>query len=499
MNDAPLFESLLLLEDDAAHAMLITRALKGLAGTLHHVTTKKEALQKLGELESLPSIIISDLNVPDGKELEIVEPLLLKAPGVPLVVLTSSTSLTTAIAAMKVGARDYIIKNFGPDFKDTLALALQRVALSIIHQKERQRLEREMAILRLAVENSTDGVALVTDQGEITYHNTSFSELLEKLRGAGTTHVDSLFSGLPSADKVLLSLKEALTHAEVWTSVLESPKEIGVTYQIELSRLSPASAKPTVSALWLRDITDMKRRERFQKEMLSTTTHDLKGPLGAILISTELITAKPDDSKRVTDITLRIASAAQGAVNIIDEFLSARRIQEGTFILKPKPGSVRALAEEVQNQFGPLVKAKSLDFSVQTEPDFQASFDKLGMIRVLGNLLSNAVKFTPKQGSIALIFSCDTSNYTITIRDTGNGMEPQEAKKLFERYSRLSRHEEVEGTGLGLFVVKSIVEAHGGKISITSSVGVGTTFELSLPLEPPINSQGELYVMDFAA
>ena len=81
--------------------------------------------------------------------------------------------------------------------------------------------------------------------------------------------------------------------------------------------------------------------------------------------------------------------------------------------------------------------------------------------------------------------------------DNGAGMEPQEARKLFERFSRLKRHDEIEGTGLGLFVVKSIVEAHGGIVSVTSAVGTGTSFDLSLPFLPPVNPQGELLMLDF--
>ena len=78
------------------------------------------------------------------------------------------------------------------------------------------------------------------------------------------------------------------------------------------------------------------------------------------------------------------------------------------------------------------------------------------------------------------------------VRDTGSGIDPTELQRLFQRFSRLDRHHEVAGTGLGLFVVKSIVDAHGGRIHVSSKVGVGTTFELVLPKSPPINAQGEV-------
>ena len=499
MNEGFLFKSALLLEDDSAHAMLILRALKTLVETVHHVTTKKEALAFLAQPEQRAtlSLVVSDLNVPDGKELEIVEPLIAAAPLIPVIVLTSSTSLATAISAMKVGARDYLVKNFGPDFKDTLSLALQRVALSMTYQRERQRLEKEMAILRLAVDNGTDGVALVSVDGTIEYCNIALSEIAHKLKGT-TENITSLFSKSAQDETFLGTLHERIIDSDVWTTVFESNKECGVILRLELSRISGQSQSSPVLAMWLKDITDIKRKERFQRDILSTTTHDLKGPLGAILLSSEMISDKPDNTDRVKQLSVRISSAAQGAVNIIDEFLSARRIQEGSFILRPATYSLQEILDEIHHQFDPMMKTKQISFSIRNADDLHPIVDRLGLIRVIGNVLSNAVKFTPKLGSISLQAIAKKDDWQLIISDTGAGMEPQEARRLFERYARLERHTQIEGTGLGLFIVKSITEAHGGKISVTSSVGVGTSFEILLPMSPPVDQKGEIMIVDFA-
>jgi PAS domain S-box-containing protein len=492
-----LFESALLIEDEPAHSLLISRALKELVRTVHQVSTKKEALSFLANNDPLSlSLVISDLNLPDGKELEIVEPVLGAIGDIPLVVLTSSTSLATAIASMKVGARDYLVKNFGPDFKDTIALALQRVAVSMNYQRERKRLEKEMTILRLAVENGTDGVALIHQDGSISYCNTAFTDFAERLCGT-TFHVKDFFENGVSDSHLIENIIERVRSVAIWTTEVQTKKEIGITLKLELSRLTEGTSDETLSALWIRDITEIKRRERLQKEILSTTTHDLKGPLGAILLSAELISQKPENTDRVKEISVRISSSAQGAVNIIDEFLSVRRIQEGTFTLRPKKVLFEELCEEIYQNIIPMLRAKSLEWNLTVPQGFTALIDRLGMIRVISNLLSNAVKFTEKKGTISLQIIAKEKEYTIRIADTGIGMEQHEARKLFERFSRLKRHDEIEGTGLGLFVVKSIVEAHGGIVSIASALGSGTTFELTLPYEPPVNAQGELLLLDF--
>jgi len=247
----------------------------------------------------------------------------------------------------------------------------------------------------------------------------------------------------------------------------------------------------------VKDVTEMKRRQKFQREILSTTSHDLKGPLGTISLSSELITDLAPKHEKIYEIALRIGSSAQGAINLINEFLSARRIEEGTFILKPARLSIEKLIYELTENYRTIAEARRIKLEVDVE-EGEACIDRLGAERVIGNLLSNAFKFTSKGGVVSLSARIVGSAFCLEVSDTGSGMEASEVQKIFEQFSRLERHVEVAGSGLGLFVVKSIVEAHGGSIEVTSQIGTGTTFRISFPLEPPINEYGELISLDFA-
>lgn len=503
MTPSP-FETTLLLEDDPGHAMLIQRVLKEYSKEITHVSTLQAALKSLKA--KTPSLIITDLHVPDGKELQIVEKLLSHAQGTPMLVLTSSTSLSIAVEAMKLGARDYIVKNFSSDFKDVFGLSIQRTARAVQMDIERKRLQHEMAVLRIAIENGLDCLAIVDTEGTITYSNSAFQEVVNNW-GGSTANIHQIFSDKVLRAKELSEGIQSRLSGEMaggfWTTEILFTEDKQSAYRLELGSIfgrdDAIDRGSPEWVLWIRDISNEKRREKFQREILSTTTHDLKGPLGAIILSSELITTKPEDQKRVKDLAVRISSSAHGAVNLIDEFLSARQIQEGTFILKPTPQNVSGLLDETVESYQPIATAKSIALTAElSSNEMQCSFDRLGMLRVLGNLLTNALKFTPKEGAVTLTASETADEIRINVSDTGSGMEPHEVKKLFERFSRLSKHSDVAGTGLGLFVVKCIVTAHGGTLDVSSTVGSGTTFSITLPKKPPTNQNGELISLDFA-
>lgn len=503
-----LFERILLVEDDPGHALIIQRVLKELASSVSHTANLLETNRILSK-ESF-DLIITDLHLPDGNETKIIESIIQRAADVPLLVLTSSTSLSVAVAAMRLGAKDYIVKNFGSDFKDVLTLAVQKTAHASQLEKERKRLQTEMAVLRIAIENSRDALVLLGANGSVAYANSAFQEIIGSWNGSAS-HAEKFFNdSIIQNDLLTEGLLQRLTGNKgngFWSTEFTvkadgERKSVPSYYRVELASIfgdaQAESESQTQWALWLRDITEAKQREKFQREILSTTTHDLKGPLGAIILSAEMISSNAEKSDRVKELAIRTGSAAQGAVNIIDEFLSARRIQEGTFILKPSQHSVGDLLEEVVDGYHTMAAAKSIKLAKSLDdPNLSAIFDRLSLVRVLGNLVTNALKFTPKGGTVTLSAALQGDFVLLSVRDTGQGMEASEIQKLFERFSRLAKHADISGTGLGLFVVKCIIEAHGGSITVSSEIGKGSVFEILLPLSPPTNQSGELVSLAF--
>ncbi|NMC63806.1 MAG: hybrid sensor histidine kinase/response regulator [SAR324 cluster bacterium] len=495
-----MFNQVLLVEDDPSHAMLIKRAMREFAGEIVHAESVEAAFLALENIE--PELIISDLRLPDSSGVDHIGALRERSNDAPIVVLTSSTSLDDAISALKLGARDFIVKNFNSEFRSILTLSLSRLFANLEIEKEKKQLTHALELLRIAIENSSEALAVVKKDLSIDYSNSAFKNL-SLLMGGLPTSLREAFSKAPGLTSDFISLLEAkcgeLAPGAVWHSEFSLKVDPERNMALSLSAVrGEGEDSDNERVLWITDITEQRRRERFQREILSTTTHDLKGPISAITVSVELLERTLKDPSREREIALRIGSAAQGVLNLIDEFLSARRIQEGSLLLRPKKQDVIALIKDVVGDYESIATARKIELCNQTgDQEILASVERAGFGRVLGNLLGNALKFTPEKGRVTINIKKEADGLHLLVQDTGCGMEASDVQRIFERFSRLEKHSEVAGSGLGLFVVKSIVNAYGGKIEVTSQLNSGTTFDVFFPENPPINERGELISLDF--
>lgn len=512
LDISAIFSSVLLIEDEPAHARLIIRALEGVVGEVIHVSTGHEALQ---ELEShLFELVLSDLHLPDMSGIELLKQIRNVRPDLPTIVMTSSSSLEDAVGAMREGAWDYMVKHFSEDLSERVRLVVTRAADRKMRQMRELQLRAERDAFWAAVRTAQDGMAILGSSGVVVFSNERFDEfrslILEGRSSPSSSSIVDLVSlcdsGVAKALKAHIDgpggenlwsseLKVALSAGGKSTGrssvaaerhfelIISSAKLVGLS---EVGDGATSLSEFRRSVLWVKDITRRKEQEKFQRDLLSTTTHDLKGPLGAILTSAELlgsVLTNPD--KRVQDLLPRIASCARNSINLIDELLSARRIQDGVLVVKPHWYDLADLFEDVLLDYLPLARAKRIQFfSRAFARPVEVYADKLGLHRVLGNLVSNAIKFTAEGGKVELWAEEARGEVRIGVSDSGSGIDAANRAKLFERYSRLEQHQGVEGTGLGLYVTKNIVDAHGGRIEIASELGVGTTFTVCLPSPP---------------
>ncbi len=239
----------------------------------------------------------------------------------------------------------------------------------------------------------------------------------------------------------------------------------------------------------------LKELDTLKKNFVSSVTHELRSPLGAMISLVSLVKDKiaPEDApfaKQSLDYLDRIEKNAKRLEQFINQLLDAAKIEQGKFTCSPVPTDISPIMADLVNLFGPKAKEREIRLSNEIPINSLAMADPDRIRQVFSNLISNALKFTPANGEIKIkaekFREGDKRFFEFSVQDTGKGMTEEDLKKLFQAFSQadngnaqgLSGSE--RGTGLGLYIVKSIVEAHGGKVMVRSTPGQGSVFAFTL-------------------
>ena len=217
--------------------------------------------------------------------------------------------------------------------------------------------------------------------------------------------------------------------------------------------------------------------DSLKSAFLANMSHEIRTPLNAIVGFSHLIAESDDAEERKTYYNI-VNANNERLLQLINEILDLSKIESGTIEFSFGPASLHNLCREVHDAHifrtpqGVSLVYESSDESLMIETD------KNRVFQVISNLIGNAVKFT-KEGSISYGYKLVDNQIVFHVTDTGTGIEPEKVGRVFERFAKLNNH--AQGTGLGLSICKSIVERLGGKISVNSEFGKGTTFTFTLP------------------
>jgi hypothetical protein len=229
----------------------------------------------------------------------------------------------------------------------------------------------------------------------------------------------------------------------------------------------------------------MEEAVRLRRQFVCALAHDVKTPLNVILGHAELLAGayggKQDSLERLSSVK-RIRDNIDHIVQLITDFLAISKLE--TFKVESARDLVQmnAIAEDVVIQQMVTARDKNLNLTVDLDKDLSPILgDDDQLQRALANLVGNAIKFTPRGGSITVTSRMVKNDVSIKVTDTGPGIPKEELSGLFSEFKRLQGTANIEGTGLGLFIVKTIVEAHGGIVAAESENGLGTTFTVLLP------------------
>jgi len=230
-------------------------------------------------------------------------------------------------------------------------------------------------------------------------------------------------------------------------------------------------------------------RQRLVQErslFLSMLSHDIKNPVQVILSYADIIQEDAKLAEENLHFLERIKHNAENILRLVGDFVEVRKIEAGKMVLNRQPVAVDKFVEELVTQQSALAASRRIQ--LQVEPDLPATevpIDRHYIERAVTNLVGNAIKYTPEGGAVRVSAQVDGTHVKLAVADTGQGIPEDELPYIFDKFRRARGHGAAEGSGLGLFIVKAIIEAHGGEIDVQSKEGEGSTFSIRLPLQAP--------------
>ncbi len=272
----------------------------------------------------------------------------------------------------------------------------------------------------------------------------------------------------------------------IWSREFPVRNELGQVYRV-VGIAEDATERRQAEEELRRTLQKEKELGELKSRFISLVSHEFRTPLSAILSSVELLEHyrhKLTEEKKL-DYLHHIQAAVDTMTRLLDDVLIIGRSETGRLKFKPAPLDLaqlcRDLMEEARLGAGPL---HTIDFAIQGQCA-DAQMDKQLLRHILSNLLSNAIKYSPYGGTVRFELRCADGAAIFKIEDEGIGIPPAEQARLFDTFHRATNVGNIPGSGLGLSIAKRLADLHGGTIDFISAVNAGTTFTVSLPLNPP--------------
>ena len=260
--------------------------------------------------------------------------------------------------------------------------------------------------------------------------------------------------------------------------------------QLSMTPLYGKSGEINGAVAALHDVTELRELNRMRSEFISNVSHELRTPVTAIKGFAESLLDGEEDEATTRRFLALIGDAADRLVRLVDDVLSLSRAESREVRLRIEPVSVAEAARSQAALLEAEARSRQVTIHIEVPRDLPpVAADRELLDRVLLNLLDNAVKYNRPGGAVTVTAQTAPENAVrIEVSDTGAGIAPEDLPRLFERFYRVdkARSRRLGGTGLGLAIAKQVVEQHGGRIEVQSTLGEGSTFSFTIPRIPPL-------------
>ncbi len=506
-NDKPLIR-ILFAEDLTSDVEMAKREIKkeGINFTSKVVETEPAFRKELVEFN--PDIVVSDYSMPVFNGMEALKITRAHPKYIPFVVLTGSMNEETAVACMKAGANDYVIKEQIKRLPFAVLDAIEKQRARVEKNKMEEQLRESEEMYRSLIENSGDAIYLLVNRNfEII--NSEFERMFGYTYKE-VNHPDFDFSKLVSPEsqgfleerhkKVLAG--EKVSNRYEFTTVTKNGEKKEVEASVSYIEFKGKRATQGI----IRDITEKKKMiedlvaakekaeesDRLKSAFLANMSHEIRTPMNGIMGFTELLKEPQLTGKEKKKFIKIIQKSGERMLNTINNLIEISRIESGPLEIHFSQINLNSQMDYLKNFFYPEAKKKGLKLSVHKELPEEKAFietDNEKLNSILMNLIKNALKYT-NEGSIEFGYALKDKMIEFYLKDTGIGIEKDRQKIVFDRFMQadMSLSKPYEGAGLGLSIAKAYVDMLGGKIWLDSEPGKGAHFFFTIPLRT--NSTG---------
>ncbi len=347
----------------------------------------------------------------------------------------------------------------------------------------------ELSQFKFAVDNASDHIIITDPKGTITYANKGMENITGYSRQEVIGKNPRIWGGQMPKEFYAKMWHTLSVEKKPFVAEIRNKRKKGELYDTR-SSISPILDDNGDIIYYVgveRDITKEKEVDRSKSEFVSLASHQLRTPLSAINWYSEMLLG--GDAGKLTDkqkdYTQEIYGSSKRMSDLVGALLNVSRIEMGTFAIEPKPTNIIEIANSCIQELEPKIKGKNQLIDKQYASDIPPISVDQNLVRIVfQNLISNAVKYTPDGGKIMISMQTIGENLEIKVQDNGFGIPLRQQEKVFGKFFRADNiiPIETDGTGLGLYIVKEVLEKAGGTIRFESEENKGTTFYINSPL-----------------
>ena len=496
---------ILIVEDDEVDRLIIKRALKASGVNAEVFFAYDHESSKAATLTKNYDCIFLDYNLPDGTGIDLMHSIRLSGNNSPIIIVTSHGDEKVAVEAMKSGALDYIPKSL---------LSAEGLAQSLRYAIRFKETELEKARIEKALSESEKRLQTVVSHSPIILFAFDAEGVFTLFEGKGVKDLGadkqriigkSIYSFSKMFPDIIVIFEKTLKGEEV-TVTLELNKRF---YQAFYAPIRDGNNKITGVIGISTDITAHKEAEeelkkakqlaeetsRVKEQFLANMSHEIRTPMNGIIGLTHILLNTKLSQEQETYMQ-SIKTSSDNLLVIVNDILDFSKIEAGRMNFEHVPFSIQEVAQNSLDLFKAKADEKKLRLLSQIESRVPPSLcgDPTRLSQILNNLIGNAVKFT-HEGEVTMTISLRSqrkNNVTldITVKDTGIGIPEESIGSIFNSFTQASNDttRKFGGTGLGLTIVKNLVELQGGSISVKSQIGEGTSFYFHLSYEIDSNA-----------